>query len=94
MSDEILDLVTMDKDELLARLEGGLFGLFSSEEQYADLVKIATALGIKDFVNTKLADRPKDELLEMFSDGEAAISEFLHHAADKGLLELSEEEDD
>ncbi|BBD07255.1 hypothetical protein [Desulfovibrio ferrophilus] len=94
MSDEIMDLASLDMDELLPRLEGGLFALFHSEEHYADLVKIATALGLKDFVTSKVAGRSKEEVLGLFSDGEEAISEFLHYAADKGLLELSEDETD
>jgi len=94
MSEEILDLESLDRDELLARLEGGLYSLFYGEEQYADLVKIAAALGIKDFVNQRLGDVGRDEVVELFSDGEAAISEFLQYAAEKGLLELNEEDED
>ncbi|MBU1002864.1 MAG: hypothetical protein KKE73_10110 [Proteobacteria bacterium] len=94
MSDEIMDLESLDVDELLPRLEGGLFSLFHSEEQYDDLVKIAAALGLKDFVLSKVAGRPKDEVLNLFSDGEQAITEFLDYAADKGLLERGDDEDD
>lgn len=94
MSEEIPDLESLDVEELLPRLEGGLFSLFHGGEQYADLVKIAAALGLKDFVNSRVAGRPKDEVLGLFSDGEQAISEFLDYAADMGLLETSDEDDE
>lgn len=94
MSEENAQLETMDMDELLARLEGGMFSLFTGEEQYADLVRVAAALGLKDFVNNRMQGRDRAELLLLFADGEKVISEFLHYAADKGLLEVEAAEDE
>ena len=91
VSDETVQLEALDMDELLARLEGGMFSLFTGDEQYADMVKIAAALGLKDFVETRMRGRDRTELLPMFADGEQVISEFLQHAANKGLLEVQEE---
>lgn len=90
MTDDTVNLESLDMEELLARLEGGLFSLFTGEEQYADLVKVAAALGLKDFVANRMDGRDRDDLLAMFADGELVISEFLRYAADKGLLELDE----
>lgn len=90
MSEESTQLDTMEMEELLARLEGGLFSLFTGDEQYADLVRVAAALGLKDFVANRMRGRDRAELLLLFADGEKVISEFLRYAADKGLLEVEE----
>lgn len=90
MSDDAPQLETMDMEELLARFEGGLFSLFTGDEQYADLVRVAAALGIKDFVNQRMQGKDRAELLLLFADGEEVISEFLRYAAEKGLLEVEE----
>ncbi len=87
MEDECqIDLLS--QEELLSRLEGGLFSLFASEEQYVDLIKIAAALGVKNFVEQKMHGYDRAELLQMFSDGEGVISLFLQYAAEKDLLEV------
>ncbi|WP_461211190.1 hypothetical protein [Desulfocurvus sp. DL9XJH121] len=93
MTDETVNLESLDTEELIGRLEGGLYSLFMGDEQYADLVKVAAALGLKDFVANRMQGRDRAEVLLLFADGEQIISEFLGYAADKGLLELEEDED-
>lgn len=81
------DLGSLDVDELLGRMEGGLYALLNSSEDYADLFKVAAALGIKDFVTARLGHLDKGRLLALFEDGEQVLSLFIRHAVDKNLLE-------
>ena len=93
MTEETLpNLESMDADELLGRMEGGFYGLLSSDEEYSDLFKVAAAMGIKDFVNSKLGHLEKDRLLALFADGEQVITLFIRHAVEKELLEPEEKE--
>lgn len=94
MSEENVDIQQMDLDELKQRLEGGLYALFSSEEEYADLFKVSAALGLKDFVQNSLGDKDREAFLAMFADGEQAISEFVQYASKKGLLEFADDDED
>ncbi|MCK9241553.1 hypothetical protein [Desulfocurvus sp.] len=90
--DTVIDLGSLDAEELLGRMEGGLYALLSSSEDYADLFKVAAALGIKDFVTARLGHLDKGRLLALFEDGEQALSLFIRHAVEKGLLEPDDEE--
>jgi hypothetical protein len=88
MSDEQeIRLQDMDKDELLSRLEGGLFSLMEGDDRYGELFRVSAALGIKSFVREHMSGYGKDEIVTMFGDGEQVISEFIKHASAKGLLE-------
>jgi len=81
------DLGSMDVEELLGRMEGGLYAMLGSGEEYADLFKVAAALGIKDFVTSKLGHLDKGRMLALFEDGEQVLSLFIRHAVEKDLLE-------
>jgi len=94
MSDEQeIRLEDMDHEELLGRMEGGLFGLLDSDEEYAELFRVAAALGIKQFVAERMSGKPREDLLELFSDGEQVIHDYIQFAYDKGLLEKVEGEE-
>ncbi len=84
---ESLELEALDEAELLARMEGGFFSLLQSDEEYGDLFKVAAALGIKDFVRSKMGHLEKGRLLGLFGDGEQVITLFIRHAVERDLLE-------
>jgi hypothetical protein len=84
----------MDDEELLSRMEGGIFALLDGNEQYSELFRVAAAMGIKNFVSERMADYQRDELIALFGDGEQVIHEFIKYAANLGLLEKVENEDD
>lgn len=84
---DALDLEALDEKELLARMEGGFFSLLQSEQEYGDLFKVAAALGIKDFVHSKMGHLDKGRLLGLFGDGEQVITLFIRHAVERDLLE-------
>ncbi|WP_028587271.1 hypothetical protein [Desulfocurvus vexinensis] len=86
------DLGSLDVDELLGRMEGGIYALLNSSEDYADLFKVAAALGIKDFVTSRLGHLDKDRLMVLFEDGEQVLSLFIRHAVDKNLLEPEDQD--
>lgn len=92
--EELADLQAMDTEELLGRMEGGFYQLLSTQEGYEDLFKLAAALGIKDFIQSKIAHLDKDRLLAMFADGEQVISLYIRHGVEKGLLEPSGDEEE
>jgi hypothetical protein len=94
MSEEIADLGSMDAEELLGRMEGGIYALLNSSEDYADLFRVAAALGIKDFVTAKLGHLDRDRLMILFEDGEQVLSLFIRHAVEKGLLEPGDDEEE
>ena len=90
MEDHDKELKDMETSELVEHLYGGLFGLFADDEEYADLLQLSAALGLKRFAEERLAGLPREELLGMFEHGEDVVDEFIAFAADEGLVEEEE----
>ncbi|NJB69397.1 hypothetical protein GGQ74_003099 [Desulfobaculum xiamenense] len=93
VTEESLPLEEMNKEELLEQLEGGLYALLTETEEYEQLVQMAVALGIKDFVNNVYGGSSANEIIEVFSDGEQALGKFVAFAGSKGLIDLDEDEE-
>ncbi len=95
MSEELKqELRGLTEQELWERLEGGLFSLFDSDEEFDELLRVAAALGIKDFVHNGIEARDREEIYALFEDGEQLISEFIQFAVDKGLLTETDEDEE
>ena len=94
MEDHEKELKDMETPELVEHLYGGLFSLFADDEEYADLLQLSAALGLKRFAEERLAGLPQEELLGMFEHGEDLVDEFIAFAADEGLVEEDEEDEE
>lgn len=95
MSDEQdIKLEEMDTEELLGRMEGGLFALLDGEEEYAELFRVAAAIGIKHFVDQRISRYSREDLLGLFGDGEQVISDYIQFAYDLGLLEKVDQDEE
>ncbi|NJB69004.1 hypothetical protein GGQ74_002698 [Desulfobaculum xiamenense] len=84
---ERAELEALSKEEILDCFEGALFEHVTEGEEMPELAELTIALGLKGFVNAKLAHREKDELIDLFLGGDKAIVELIDHAAEQGLLE-------
>lgn len=91
--DQDIRLQDLDDEELLARMEGGMFALLDGNDEYSELFRVAAAIGIKQFVAERLATYQRDQILALFNNGEQVIHEFIQHAAQLGLLEKVDDED-
>lgn len=91
MEDQEKKLEDMETSELVEHLYGGLFGLFADDEEYADLLQLSAALGLKRFAEERLAGLPREELLGMFEHGEEVVDEFIAFASDEGLVEENDD---
>lgn len=87
MNDERAELEELSREELLEVFEGALFELVTEGREYSEMLEMTLALGLKHFVTAKLADRPREELIELFMDSERAVLELVDFAAEQGLLE-------
>lgn len=85
--DERTELEAYSKEEILDCFEGALFEHVTEGSELPELAQMTVALGIRDFVASKLAVKGKDELIDLFLDGDSAVVELVDHAADRGLLE-------
>jgi hypothetical protein len=86
-------IAEMDKQELLENLFGGLFSLLA-EEEYEEIAEVVFALGLKRFLDERVAALPEDEIRAMFEDGEKVIEGILAFATDEGLCEAETDEGD
>ncbi|MES9994871.1 hypothetical protein [Desulfovibrio aminophilus] len=86
-------LEKLSREELLENLEGGLFDLLTSEEEYADLAEMTMALGIRHFLNTRFGETPREELTPLFDDAEQLLAELVAHAGEMGLVDLDAEDE-
>ncbi len=87
MTDEYARLRALNRKELFSVFEAGLFELATAGKSMPDLVEMATALGIKFFVETKLAGLKNENIIDLFLDSEQALLTFIDFAEEKGLLE-------
>lgn len=85
--DERTELMELSKDGVLDVFEGGLFELVTEGKQYPELLEMTLAVALRRFVNDKLADRSKEELVDLFLDSEQAVVELVDYAAELGLLD-------
>lgn len=85
------DMETLSPAELLENLEGGLFDLLTSDEEYADLAEMTLALGIRHFLRQRYGQATSAELAPLFDDAETLLGELVAHAGDMGLVDLTEE---
>lgn len=85
--DERAELEALSHEELLECYDGALFEHVTEGVELPELAQMCVALGIKDFIDSCLSERTKDELIELFLDGDRAVVEMVDHAAKKGLLE-------
>lgn len=85
--DERKELMELSKDGVLDVFEGGLFELVTEGKQYPDLLEMTLAVAIRNFVQEKLADHSKEELVDLFLDSEQAVVQLVDYAAELGLLD-------
>lgn len=86
-ADERSELEALSREELLDVFEGALFELVTEGREHSELLEMTLAVGLKAFVAAKLADRPQDELVELFLDSEKAMVALVDYAAELGLLD-------
>ena len=88
------ELESLSPAELLENLEGGLFDLLTSDEEYAELAEMTLALGIRHFLRQRYGQATGAELMPLFDDAETLLGELVAHAGDMGLVDLTEEDDE
>lgn len=86
-------LDSLSREELLENLEGGLFDLLTTEEDYSDLAEMTMALGIRHFLMERFAETKREDLLPLFEDAERLLAELVAHAGELGLVDLDDEEE-
>lgn len=84
-------LADMDREELLESLYGGLYTLLVEDEEYEDLGQVVFAIGLKHYLDQKVAALPEDEIRALFENAESLVQGLLQFASDKGVLEFDEE---
>jgi hypothetical protein len=85
-------LENLSREELLENLEGGLFDLLTTEEDYSDLAEMTLALGIRHFLMERFDQVKREDLLPLFDDAERLLAELVAHAGELGLVDLEEED--
>lgn len=90
-TDQAMPLEELSREDLLEQLEGGLFALITEDKKYEQLVQMAVALGLKDFVQNTYRDATADELVEVFFNGETTLSRFIAFAGKRGLIDFEDE---
>ena len=85
------ELANMKQAELLEHFEGGLYALVEESEDCRELQPLLVMLGIRHFVNSRISERPREELLELFDDVERVVRELLAFGVQEGLAELDDE---
>ena len=93
MSEEV-NLQELSKEDLLEHMEGGVYSILCEEEDFEELQLMTMALGVKYFMENRMQGKSMDELIELFGKGEYVMGELVNFAEDKGLVDLSEEEDE
>ncbi|XPV74969.1 MAG: hypothetical protein ACNI27_10035 [Desulfovibrio sp.] len=92
MSD--VDLKDLTKEDLLEHMEGGVYSLLAEEEEFEELQLMTMALGVKYFIENCMEGKSMDELVELFGKGEYVIGELVTFAEEKGLVDLSDDDED
>lgn len=87
---EYSDLEALGKQELLEYLVGGVYSILVENEEYQELIPMAAALGIQSFVRERMSGLDKNEILEMFLDGEAVLHELVRYGADQGMVDTGD----
>ncbi|MCM0755128.1 hypothetical protein M7784_07685 [Desulfovibrio aminophilus] len=88
------ELAKLSREDLLENLEGGLYDLLTSEEEYADLAEMTLALGIRHFLQARFGETPREELAPLFEDAEQLLAELVAHAGEMGLVDLDAEDEE
>lgn len=87
-------LENLSREELLENLEGGLFDLLTSEDEYADLAEMTLALGIRHFLRARFGETGKQDLLPLFEDAERLLAELVAHSGEMGLVDLDGDDEE
>ncbi|GAB6175402.1 hypothetical protein JCM16814_02930 [Desulfobaculum senezii] len=85
--DERAELEALSHEELLDCFEGALFEHVTEGKEFPEMVEMTIALGIRNFVATRLAPQQDADIIDLFLDGDRAVVELVDHAAELGLLE-------
>ena len=93
MSEDV-NLQELSKEDLLEHMEGGVYSLLCEEEDFQELQMMTMALGVKYFMESRMEGKNIDELIELFGKGEYVIGELVNFAEEKGLVDLSEDDED
>jgi hypothetical protein len=89
-----VDLKELSKEELLEHMEGGVYSLLTEEDEFEELQFMVMALGVKYFIESRMQEKDTDELLKLFEQGEYVIGDLVNFAEEKGLVDLSEEDEE